>query len=376
MPQDDPNADELYVSNLADVKFQNVTFGYEAKRGPILKGLNLNIGAGMKVAVVGSSGAGKSTIARLLYRLYDVDGGAVLINGQDIRKCTQRSVRLVVGIVPQDCVLFNDTIVYNIGFGKLAKGELASEEEVVKASAAAQLTDFVRTQPLGYQTVVGERGLRLSGGEKQRVAIARALLKAPPIMVFDEATSALDSKTEMEIQTALSLAAKGRTNLTIAHRLSTLVDSGAWGSRTGPCLCTLLLASRATFIQIPDQFAAAEMRPRLTALFLGPLFSPAPGRADLIAVLDVGVVAESGTHFELIALGGLYASMWAKQQDAANRGESSADLTALGKEAGASALARGGGGGGGPVGPGGLRVPMPAVTAPAGPPAPAPPSLI
>lgn len=338
---DAPGAAELRVpgGSLADIQFRDVVFTYEAKRGPILKGLNISVAAGTRVAVVGSSGAGKSTIARLLFRFYDVDLGAVLICGQDIRQCTQRSVRLAVGIVPQDCVLFNDSLRYNIGFGKLAKGELADEWEVEKAAEAAQLTTFVKQQPQGYATVVGERGLRLSGGEKQRVAIARALLKAPPIMVFDEATSALDSRTEQEIQASLAAAAKGRTNLVIAHRLSTIAD------------------------------------------------------ADQILVLDGGVVAEGGTHAELIALGGLYCSMWAKQAEAASAipgpaSASTADLASLGGgaaagsasslslAASASARSLAGAGGGGQQGSGGAPRPPPAaVTAPT-PPAPAMPSLI
>lgn len=287
---DAPGAVALRTGTVADVSFDKVTFTYEPKRGPILKSVSLSVGAGQKLAVVGSSGAGKSTIARLLYRLYDVDSGIIYIAGQDIALCTQRSVRLAVGIVPQDCVLFNDTITYNIGFGKLAKGELASEAEVAEAAAAAQLTDFISKQPNGYATTVGERGLRLSGGEKQRVAIARALLKNPPVMVYDEATSALDSRTEKDIQRSMDLAARGRTNLVIAHRLSTIAD------------------------------------------------------ADVIAVLDGGVVAECGSHSALLATGGLYWTMWQKQAEtSSSRTESSADLTALG--AGAAVIGGTAGGG-------------------------------
>ena len=183
---------------------------------------------GQKVAIVGSSGAGKSTIGKLLYRLYDIYGGAVLINGQDISRITQRSVSCAIGIVPQDCFLFNDTIEYNIAFGKLGTSTMGTIDEVKKAAKAAQFSKFVDEQcKEGYQTLVGERGLRLSGGDKQRVAIARALLKDPPIMIYDEATSSLDTHTEKEIMLSINEAAKGRTNLVIAHRLSTIMDSNA-----------------------------------------------------------------------------------------------------------------------------------------------------
>lgn len=276
--QDIPGARELQVVKVADVRFEEVVFTFDVKRGPILRGVTLHVPAGQKVAVVGASGAGKSTLARLLYRLYNIDSGRILINGVDIATCTQRSVRRWLGIVPQDCVLFNRSLEYNIALGKLAHGELASQEEVAGAAAAAQLADFVSKQPQGYETVVGERGLRLSGGEKQRVAIARALLKSPPIMVCDEATSALDSSTEQEVMHAINQAAAGRTYLVIAHRLSTIAD------------------------------------------------------ADVIAVLQDGVVAECGTHAQLEAKeGGLYAAMWAKHlmSEAGGKTPSSANLPAL-----------------------------------------------
>jgi ABC-type transport system involved in Fe-S cluster assembly fused permease/ATPase subunit len=271
-----PNAQELVVGKSADVRFEDVVFTFEPKMGPILKGVSLEARAGQKLAVVGASGAGKSTLARLLYRLYNVEKGRILISGMDIATCTQRSVRLAVGIVPQDCCLFNDTLRYNISIGKLARGELASDEEVASATAAAQLSDFVARQPQRFDTVVGERGLRLSGGEKQRVAIARALLKQPAVLACDEATSALDSHTEKEITEAMNRAAVGRTYIVIAHRLSTIAD------------------------------------------------------ADIIAVLDQGLIAEAGTHAELLACNGLYASMWQKhQREGASRSESTASLAAL-----------------------------------------------
>jgi ATP-binding cassette subfamily B protein len=210
------------------------------------------------VAIVGPSGAGKSTISRILFRFYDIGAGSVTIDGQDIRDVTQKSLRAAIGVVPQDTVLFNDTIMYNIRYGRPD----ASDEDVIAAAKLAQIDDFVQTLPQGYKTMVGERGLKLSGGEKQRVAIARTLLKAPPILVLDEATSALDSHTEKEIQDALDRATQDRTTLVIAHRLSTIVH------------------------------------------------------ANNIVVLDKGEVVEQGSHAELIAKGGLYASLWSRQRQA------------------------------------------------------------
>jgi ABC-type transport system involved in Fe-S cluster assembly fused permease/ATPase subunit len=214
--------------------------------------------AGKTVAIVGPSGAGKSTISRLLFRLYDVSGGKILIDGQDIRNVTQTSLRASIGMVPQDTVLFNDTIRYNIRYGRWD----ATDAEVEQAAQLAQIDAFIRMSPKGYETQVGERGLKLSGGEKQRVAIARTVLKAPPILLLDEATSALDSHTEQEIQDALERVSRNRTSLVIAHRLSTIVG------------------------------------------------------ADEIIVLDQGRIAERGTHARLLASGGLYASMWNRQREA------------------------------------------------------------
>jgi ATP-binding cassette subfamily B protein len=232
-----------------------VKFAYEPKR-QILHGVNFTIPAGHTVAVVGQSGSGKSTLARLLYRFYDIDGGHVRINGSDLRGLTQSSLRAAIGIVPQDTVLFNDTIFYNIQYGRPS----ASREEVLAAAHAAQLTEFIEVLPDGYETKVGERGLKLSGGEKQRVAIARALLKNPPLLIFDEATSALDSKTEKAIQASLDNAARGRTTLVIAHRLSTIMN------------------------------------------------------ADEILVMEGGMIIERGSHPALLETGGRYAQMWALQQ--------------------------------------------------------------
>ena len=224
----------------------------------ILKGISFEVPAGKTVAVVGPSGAGKSTISRLLFRFYDLAGGRILIDGQDIAKVTQNSLRQAIGMVPQDTVLFNDTIRYNIRYGRWE----ASDAEVEEAARLAQIDGFIRLAPKGYETEVGERGLKLSGGEKQRVAIARTILKAPPILVLDEATSALDSHTEKEIQDALERVSKGRTTLVIAHRLSTIVG------------------------------------------------------ADEIIVLDQGEIVERGTHYALLAQNGLYASMWNRQREA------------------------------------------------------------
>ncbi|MCP3390472.1 ABC transporter ATP-binding protein/permease [Bradyrhizobium sp. CCGB12] len=254
--KDMPDAQPLVVS-AGTVRFEDVRFAYEPTR-PILKGISFEVPAGKTVAIVGPSGAGKSTISRLLFRLYDVSGGKILIDGQDIRAVTQDSLRASIGMVPQDTVLFNDTIRYNIRYGRWD----ASDSEVEEAARLAQIDHFIRMAPMGYETQVGERGLKLSGGEKQRVAIARTVLKAPPILVLDEATSALDTHTEHEIQGALDRVAKNRTSLVIAHRLSTIVG------------------------------------------------------ADEIIVLDQGRIAERGTHARLLAHAGLYASMWNRQREA------------------------------------------------------------
>jgi len=251
---DKPGAPKLAVSG-GVVEFAGVRFGYDPTR-PILKGIDVRVGAGENVALVGPSGSGKSTIGRLLFRFYDVEGGAIRIDGQDLRDVTQDSLHAAIGVVPQDTVLFNDTIRYNIAYGR----DGASEEEIVAAAKAAQIHSFIESLPEGYDTQVGERGLKLSGGEKQRVGIARTLLKDPPILLLDEATSALDTETEASIQDALRRAGEGRTVITIAHRLSTIAD------------------------------------------------------ADRIVVLQDGEVVETGTHDALLTKGGRYAALWARQQ--------------------------------------------------------------
>ncbi len=257
---DVPGAQPLVISSSPAVRFDNVSFAYEASR-PILHGVSFEIPPGKTVAVVGSSGAGKSTLARLLYRFYDVQQGHITIAGQDIKQVTQSSVRQAIGIVPQDTVLFNDTVEYNIAYGKPG----ATHVEVEEAARAARIHGFIASTPLGYQTMVGERGLKLSGGEKQRVAIARTLLKNPPVVIFDEATSALDSANERAIQTELRTAAQNKTTLVIAHRLSTVVD------------------------------------------------------AHEILVMDGGRIVERGHHAALLAANGRYAEMWALQQQASER---------------------------------------------------------
>jgi len=255
--EDRPGAPALAVKR-GMVAFRNVDFRYDPRR-EILRDVDFAVPPGARVAIVGPSGAGKSTIARLLFRFYDVSDGAIEIDGQDIRDVTQDSLRRAIGVVPQDTVLFNDTIYYNIAYGRPGAGRAEIEE----AARLAHIHDFIAALPDGYQTMVGERGLKLSGGEKQRVAIARVILKAPKILVFDEATSALDTKTEREIQASLAEVAAGHTTLAIAHRLSTVVD------------------------------------------------------ADQILVIEAGRIVERGHHRELLARGGVYAEMWARQQEAA-----------------------------------------------------------
>ena len=251
---DAPDAIPLLLGN-AEVSFNQVGFGYDAQR-TILHEVSFDIPAGHTVAVVGASGAGKSTLSRLLFRFYDVNAGSIRIDGQDIRKVTQASLRAAIGIVPQDTVLFNDTIYYNIAYGRPD----ATREEVLQAARSAHIHSFIESLPQGYDTRVGERGLKLSGGEKQRVAIARAVLKNPAILIFDEATSALDSKSEKAIQDELRHVAQNRTTLVIAHRLSTIVD------------------------------------------------------AQQILVMEHGRIIERGTHRELLEKQGTYAQMWALQQ--------------------------------------------------------------
>jgi ATP-binding cassette subfamily B protein len=266
---DRPDAPDLAIAG-GTIRFENVHFCYDPER-TILDGLTFEVPAGKVVAIVGPSGAGKSTVSRILLRFYDVAGGRVTIDGQDIRNVTQRSLREVIGVVPQDTVLFNDTIHYNIRYGRPD----ATDAEVEEAARLARIDGFIRALPDGYRTMVGERGLKLSGGEKQRVAIARTILKAPPILILDEATSALDSHTEREIQDALDEVARNRTTLVIAHRLSTIIA------------------------------------------------------ADNILVLDAGQLVEQGTHAELLATAGLYAGLWDRQRQAEKAREELANVLAL-----------------------------------------------
>jgi ATP-binding cassette subfamily B protein len=252
--KDRPGAPPLEVTR-GHVRFEQVAFAYDPER-PILKGIDLDVPPGAMLAVVGPSGAGKSTLSRLLFRFYEPTGGRITIDGQDITEVSQSSLRAAIGIVPQDSVLFNDTVGYNIGYGK----DGAVQAEIEQAARGAAIHDFIMSLPDRYEAKVGERGLKLSGGEKQRVAIARTLLKDPPILILDEATSALDSRTEAAIQETLKAVERGRTSIVIAHRLSTVVD------------------------------------------------------ADEIVVLDSGRVVERGTHASLLRRGGLYAEMWTRQQ--------------------------------------------------------------
>jgi ATP-binding cassette subfamily B protein len=262
--EDSTDARPLLVDD-GVVRFERVSFRYDPRRA-VLRDVSFEVPAGSTVAIVGASGAGKSTISRLLFRFYDVENGAITIDGQDIRAVTQQSLRAAIGIVPQDTVLFNDSVFYNIQYGRPS----ASPAEVEDAARLAQVHDFVMSLPDGYNTRVGERGLKLSGGEKQRVAIARTILKSPKILLFDEATSALDTHTEREIQTALEQVSADRTALVIAHRLSTVVN------------------------------------------------------ADEIIVLDDGIIIERGRHDDLLEQNGAYAELWHRQQAAALREEETA----------------------------------------------------
>jgi ATP-binding cassette subfamily B protein len=260
----------LETHGTPSVAFEDVSFAYDPSR-PILHHVSFEIPAGKTVAVVGPSGSGKSTLARLMFRFYDVQQGRIRIAGQDIRRVTQSSVRRAIGIVPQDTVLFNDTVEYNIAYGRPG----ASRSEVEEAAQSARIHGFIASTPMGYDTMVGERGLKLSGGEKQRVAIARTLLKNPPILIFDEATSALDSANERAIQGELQSAARNKTTLVIAHRLSTVVD------------------------------------------------------AHEILVMEAGRIIERGTHAELLARGARYAEMWALQQSSESAGEAEQQQVAV-----------------------------------------------
>ncbi|MBL4789899.1 MAG: ABC transporter ATP-binding protein/permease [Kordiimonadaceae bacterium] len=270
---DKPGAEALKVAT-GSVEFKDVHFHYNPDR-KILKGISFMVPGGTKTAIVGASGAGKSTISRILFRFYDITGGSVLIDGQDVRDITQRSLREQIGVVPQDTVLFNDTIRYNIGYGRPSAGD----EEIVEAADLAQITNFIKDLPKGFDTDVGERGLKLSGGEKQRVAIARTILKNPAILLLDEATSALDSHTEQGIQAALEKVSENRTTIVIAHRLSTIID------------------------------------------------------ADEILVMDAGEIVERGTHTALLAKEGMYAAMWLRQQEATEAKAKLVELAALDEEA-------------------------------------------
>ena len=262
---DSPGAVPLAIKG-GELRFENVSFAYDARR-EVLNDISFTVPAGKTVAIVGPSGSGKSTISRLLFRFYDVSGGRITIDGQDVRDLTQVSLRAAIGMVPQDTVLFNDTVFYNIAYGRPG----ASPAEVEGAARTAQIHDFIMALPDGYQSTVGERGLKLSGGEKQRVAIARTVLKAPAILIFDEATSALDSRTEQDIVKALKTVSKDRTTVTVAHRLSTVVD------------------------------------------------------ADEILVLEAGRIVERGSHPDLLKTNGRYADMWARQQQQEKAREALAD---------------------------------------------------